>query len=59
MKVKHFTENLQGIDYACGDIHGCFTKLRSVLEAINFDESKDRLFSVGDLVDRSQNQKNR
>lgn len=52
MKVKHFTENLQGKDYCVGDIHGCFSKLRAVLETINFDESKDRLFSVGDLVDR-------
>lgn len=33
-------------------MHGCFTKLEAALAAIGFDESVDRLFSVGDLVDR-------
>ncbi len=35
-----------------GDIHGCFSHLSRSLEAIGFDASADRLFSVGDLVDR-------
>jgi serine/threonine protein phosphatase 1 len=52
MKVKHFTENTVGIDYVCGDVHGCFSLLQKTLDEIGFDESKDRLFSVGDLVDR-------
>lgn len=51
-KLKKFKENTLGKDYVVGDIHGCFSKLRSVLEEIKFDETKDRLFSVGDLVDR-------
>ena len=50
--VKHFTENLSGTDYVCGDIHGYFDKLEEELALIGFDESKDRLFSTGDLVDR-------
>ena len=50
--MKHFARNLVGNDYAVGDIHGCFDKLQDALEAIGFDTSKDRLFSVGDLVDR-------
>ena len=37
-----------------GDIHGEFTKLASALEHIGFDPDVDRLFSVGDLVDRGE-----
>ena len=51
-KVKHFSLNEVGRDFVIGDIHGCFTKLSALLGEIEFDESKDRLFSVGDLVDR-------
>jgi len=35
-----------------GDIHGHFSRLRLSLDAIGFDPARDRLFSVGDLVDR-------
>lgn len=44
--------NTAGRDLAVGDIHGSFTELQKVLEQINFNPQKDRLFSVGDLVDR-------
>lgn len=50
--VQRFKSNDKGRDYVVGDIHGCFDKLRDRLQVIGFDESKDRLFSVGDLVDR-------
>lgn len=50
--IKTFQENKLGKDYVVGDIHGCFSKLQDELDEIGFDESKDRLFSVGDLVDR-------
>lgn len=50
--LKRFSENLQGKDYVVGDIHGCFSKLEDALNRIGFDRSVDRLFSVGDLVDR-------
>lgn len=52
MTIKHFNINQVGRDFVVGDIHGCFTKLQEQLYVIGFDESKDRLFSVGDLVDR-------
>lgn len=52
MQVAHFSQNTLGRDIAVGDIHGCFTKLNAALKRIRFDPSKDRLFSVGDLVDR-------
>jgi serine/threonine protein phosphatase 1 len=50
--VKHFVRNTRGRDLAVGDIHGCATKLKTALRAIGFDVERDRLFAVGDLVDR-------
>lgn len=44
--------NETGRDFAVGDIHGCFTALEDGLYKIGFNFEKDRLFSVGDLVDR-------
>ncbi len=44
--------NRLGRDWVVGDIHGCFATLDRVLEEIGFDADRDRLFSVGDLVDR-------
>ncbi len=35
-----------------GDLHGCVDALRYLLREIAFDPTHDRLFSVGDLVDR-------
>lgn len=49
---KFIPENLVGNDYAVGDIHGMYTLLYSELVSLGFDFEKDRLFSVGDLVDR-------
>lgn len=51
--IKHFTRNTAGRDLVVGDIHGHFTKLQRALDAAGFDPAAgDRLFSVGDLVDR-------
>ena len=50
--MPRFARNERGRDFAVGDIHGCFSDLARGLKAIGFDEKADRLFSVGDLVDR-------
>ncbi len=50
--IKHFERNTEGHDYVVGDIHGYFTRLKTELGKIEFNPEKDRLFSVGDLVDR-------
>lgn len=50
--IKYFTVNTLGVDYVVGDIHGHFTKLSQCLKALDFEPAVDRLFSVGDLVDR-------
>jgi serine/threonine protein phosphatase 1 len=51
-RVKRFAGNVAGRDFAVGDIHGYFTRLQAALDATGFDPSLDRLFSVGDLIDR-------
>ncbi|MDX8399219.1 MAG: symmetrical bis(5'-nucleosyl)-tetraphosphatase [Gallionellaceae bacterium] len=38
--------------YAIGDIQGCHTEFRKLLEQINFDRTHDKLWLVGDLVNR-------
>lgn len=50
--VHRYPLNEQGRDFAVGDIHGHFTLLQSALDKAGFDPLVDRLFSVGDLVDR-------
>ena len=51
-QLVRFGINTQGRDFAVGDIHGCFTALQQALDRIHFHPASDRLFSVGDLVDR-------
>ena len=50
--IPHFTSNTAGTDYIVGDLHGCHDMLMKALSALSFDPAYDRLFSVGDLVDR-------
>ena len=48
----HHASNPEGRDFVVGDLHGCRAMLDTLLDHVCFDPSRDRLFSVGDLVDR-------
>jgi serine/threonine protein phosphatase 1 len=50
--VLRMEKNKIGRDFVCGDIHGCFDDLEAGLAEKKFDKEKDRLFCVGDLIDR-------
>lgn len=52
MKHKILSKNTVGKDYIIGDIHGAFSDVTKELNSLGFDYSKDRLISVGDIIDR-------
>lgn len=46
--------NEKGRDLFTGDIHGHFGMLDNALKAVSFNPEKDRLFCVGDLVNKGK-----
>jgi serine/threonine protein phosphatase 1 len=50
--LAHHKANAYGRDFVVGDMHGCFALFRAALAGAGFRPGKDRVFSVGDLVDR-------
>lgn len=44
--------NSKGRDFVVGDLHGQKNMLDALLKLVEFSKSKDRLFALGDLVDR-------
>ena len=53
MLIDYFEPNKIGNDYVFGDIHGMYDYFKYCLDKLNFDKTKDRVFCVGDLIDRS------
>lgn len=49
---RHIPPNRFGRDFVVSDLHGQLDTLRTELERRRFIPGRDRLFSVGDLVDR-------
>ncbi len=50
--INKLPSNTLGKDYVIGDLHGCLDLLERLLQKVNFNSQRDRLFSVGDLIDR-------
>ena len=50
--VEIFKINKLGRDFVVGDIHGAYEMLRQGMAQAKFNPTLDRLFSVGDLIDR-------
>uniref|UniRef100_UPI00403F49B0 metallophosphoesterase n=1 Tax=Pseudomonas sp. G166 TaxID=3094846 RepID=UPI00403F49B0 len=51
-RTRSFPPNKKGRDFVVGDIHGHFKLLTTALDKLDFDTELDRIFSVGDLIDR-------
>ncbi len=50
--LQRFDRNTHGRDFVVGDVHGCFDQLHAAVDHRGFDPERDRLFAVGDLIDR-------
>lgn len=51
MLARH-QANTRGRDFFVGDIHGEYRQLEDALQKVDFRPAEDRLFCVGDLIDR-------
>ena len=49
---RRFPVNRAGRDFVVGDIHGHLERFDALLSHVDFAPARDRLFSVGDLIDR-------
>lgn len=52
--IQYFKKNIKGRDFVVSDIHGNFSELENLMEKIAFNKEKDRMFSVGDIIDRGK-----
>lgn len=51
-KILRLKENTAGRDFVIGDIHGAYDLVIEAMRQVGFNRKTDRLFAVGDLVDR-------
>lgn len=51
-RCQRLAANSAGRDLVVGDLHGHRSLFERVLERMNFDPARDRVLSVGDLIDR-------
>ncbi|MEG3078857.1 metallophosphoesterase [Halomonas sp. 5021] len=50
--IQKHDQNMTGRDFIVSDIHGQYDLLLESMAQVDFDKTKDRLFCVGDLIDR-------
>lgn len=51
-RIARYARNEAGRDFVVSDIHGCFDLVIEAMRKVGFDRTADRLFSVGDTIDR-------
>lgn len=51
-RIQHLPINEAGRDLIVGDLHGHLETLTAALDSLGFEPARDRVLSVGDLVDR-------
>ncbi len=51
-RALRMAANTEGRDFVVGDIHGYFHVLETLLDRVGFDRANDRLFALGDCIDR-------
>ena len=51
-EYQRIEANAHGRDFVVGDVHGLFDRVEQALASVGFDRQQDRLFCVGDLIDR-------
>jgi len=49
---RFISRNPNGTDWLCGDLHGQYDALQNALFEAGFDSAVDRLFLLGDVIDR-------
>jgi len=54
---KFISRNPNGTDWLCGDLHGQYDALQNALFEAGFDSAVDRLFLLGDVIDRGPKSK--
>lgn len=57
LDIKHhrlYEKNENGTDYFMGDLHGSYDLFTKLISKLKFDKRKDRIFSLGDLIDRGE-----
>lgn len=52
--ILELKKNTEGRDFICPDIHGAFDLLDDKLAEVKFDFKRDRVISLGDLIDRGE-----
>jgi len=52
LNFKKYPKNTLGRDFCVGDIHGAFDSVITRMKQVHFNKETDRLFSLGDLIDR-------
>ena len=51
-KLKYADQEQGPSIFAIGDIHGCYDKLRALMDRIPIDMTRDTLVFIGDYIDR-------